>query len=146
MGWLVGRLDGKIAFFTGAARGQGRTHALRFAAEGADTVTVDIRRQIDTVPFPMATPEDLAETGGGGETLGRRIVSAQVDVRDYEALDAALSGVVDKWIDSTSWRRMRASEHSGGSTNSPLRRGGVWSTAIYCVVAHRESRDTRPSG
>ena len=58
----MGVLEGKVAFITGAARGQGRSHAVRLAQEGADIIAVDIAAQIDSVPYPMATPEDLAET------------------------------------------------------------------------------------
>ena len=86
----MGRLEGKVAFITGAARGQGRSHAVRLAEEGADIIAVDIASQIDTVPFPMATPEDLAQTVKEVEALDRRIVASRADVRDYEALKAAL--------------------------------------------------------
>jgi SDR family mycofactocin-dependent oxidoreductase len=86
----MARLDGKVAFITGAARGQGRSHAVRLAEEGADIIAVDIASQIDTVPFPLAGPDDLAETVEEVEALGRRIVAGQVDVRDYDALKAAL--------------------------------------------------------
>ncbi len=58
----MGKLEGKVAFITGAARGQGRSHAIRLAQEGADIIAVDICRQIDSVPYPMSTPDDLAET------------------------------------------------------------------------------------
>jgi (+)-trans-carveol dehydrogenase len=86
----MGRLEGKVAFITGAARGQGRSHAVRLAEEGADIIAVDIAAQIDTVPYPMATPEDLAQTVREVEGLGRRIVASRTDVRDYDALKAAL--------------------------------------------------------
>jgi (+)-trans-carveol dehydrogenase len=86
----MARLEGRVAFITGAARGQGRSHAVRLAEEGADILAVDIASQIDTVPFPMATPGDLAETVEEVEALGRRIVARHVDVRDYDALKAAL--------------------------------------------------------
>jgi (+)-trans-carveol dehydrogenase len=59
---MPGRVEGKVAFITGAARGQGRSHAVRLAQEGADIIAVDICQQIRGVPFPMPTPEDLAET------------------------------------------------------------------------------------
>jgi (+)-trans-carveol dehydrogenase len=62
---MSGRVEGKVAFITGAARGQGRSHAVRLAQEGADILAVDIARQIDSVPYPLATPEDLAETPTG---------------------------------------------------------------------------------
>ena len=87
---MTGRVEGKVAFITGAARGQGRSHAIRLAQEGADIIAVDICRQIDTVPYPMATPDDLAATVKEVEALDRRIVAAQADVRDYGALKGAL--------------------------------------------------------
>ena len=86
----MGKLDGKVAFITGAARGQGRSHAVRLAEEGADVIAVDLCAQIDTVPYPMATPEDLEETTRQVEQLDRRIVARQADVRDGAALQAAL--------------------------------------------------------
>ena len=86
----MARLEGKVAFVTGAARGQGRSHAIRLAEEGADIIAVDIGSQIATVPFPMATPDDLAETVAEVEALDRRIVASQADVRDYDAVKAAL--------------------------------------------------------
>jgi SDR family mycofactocin-dependent oxidoreductase len=85
----MGKLEGKVAFITGAARGQGRSHAIRLAQEGADIVAVDICRQINSVPYPMSTPEDLAETVKEVEALDRRIYTAQADVRDQQALGKA---------------------------------------------------------
>jgi SDR family mycofactocin-dependent oxidoreductase len=87
---MTGRVEGKVAFITGAARGQGRSHALTLAREGADIIAIDIAKQIDSVPYPMATPDDLAETVKQVEALGRRIVAAQADMRDYDALKQAL--------------------------------------------------------
>lgn len=87
---MTGRLEGKVAFITGAARGQGRSHAVRLAQEGADIIAIDIAAQLDTVPYPMATPEDLAETARQVEALDRRIVTAQADVRDFDAVKAAV--------------------------------------------------------
>jgi SDR family mycofactocin-dependent oxidoreductase len=86
----MGRVQGKVALVTGAARGQGRSHALRLAQEGADIIAVDICAQIDSVPYGMSTPSDLAETVRQVEALDRRIVAAQVDVRDFGALKAAI--------------------------------------------------------
>ena len=86
----MARLEGKVAFVTGAARGQGRSHAVRLAEEGADIVAVDIAAQIETVPYSMGTPDDLAETVDAVEALNRRIVASQADVRDYDALKTAL--------------------------------------------------------
>jgi (+)-trans-carveol dehydrogenase len=87
---MAGRVTGKVAFITGAARGQGRSHAIRLAQEGADIIAVDLCGQIGTVPYPMATEADLAETVSEVEALDRRIVATQADVRDYGAVKAAL--------------------------------------------------------
>ena len=90
----MGKLEGKVAFITGAARGQGRSHAIRLAQEGADIIAVDICQQIATVPYPMSTPDDLAETAKQVEALDRRIYTAQADVRDTAALKAAFDAGV----------------------------------------------------
>ena len=83
---MAGRVDGKVAFITGAARGQGRSHAVRLAEEGADIIAVDICRGFEGSPAPPATPEDLAETARLAEKHGGRVVTFVVDVRDAEAL------------------------------------------------------------
>ena len=90
----MARLEGKVAFVTGAARGQGRSHAVRLAQEGADIIAVDIAAQIETVPFPMGTSDDLAATIEEVEALDRRIIASAVDVRDYDALKATLDAGV----------------------------------------------------
>lgn len=82
----MAKLDGKVALITGAARGQGRSHALRLAEEGADIIAVDICEQIESVNYPMSTPEDLDETVTQVEDLDRRIVARQADVRDLTRL------------------------------------------------------------
>jgi (+)-trans-carveol dehydrogenase len=87
---MMGRVEGKVAFITGAARGQGRSHAVRLAQEGADIIAVDICRPFDNSPAPAATTEDLLETAEMVKGLGRRIVIAEVDVRDYESLKSAV--------------------------------------------------------
>jgi (+)-trans-carveol dehydrogenase len=86
----VGRLDGKVAFVTGAARGQGRSHALRMAQEGADIIAIDILDQIGSVKYAMSTRADLDETVRQIEALDRRIVATKADVRDFGELKAAL--------------------------------------------------------
>jgi (+)-trans-carveol dehydrogenase len=91
---MPGKLEGKVAFITGAARGQGRSHAVRLAEEGADIIAVDLCDQVGSVPYPMATPEDLAETAKEVEALDRRIVATQADVRDFDALKQALDAGV----------------------------------------------------
>ena len=87
----MGKLEGKVAFITGAARGQGRSHAIRLAQEGADIIAIDLCEQIVTVPYPMSTLEDLAETAKQVEALDRRIYTAQADVRDEAGLKAAFA-------------------------------------------------------
>jgi SDR family mycofactocin-dependent oxidoreductase len=86
---VVGKLDGKVAFITGAARGQGRSHAIRLAQEGADIIAIDICKQLESVVYPMSTPEDLQQTVKEVEALGRRIVAREADVRNYDELKAA---------------------------------------------------------
>ena len=93
---MAGRVDGKVAFVTGAARGQGRSHAVRLAQEGADVIAVDICRHIENTMEPSSTPADLAETADLIKTLDRRVVTAEVDVRDYDALKAAVDGGVEQ--------------------------------------------------
>jgi SDR family mycofactocin-dependent oxidoreductase len=87
---MAGRVAGKVAFITGAARGQGRAHAVRLAEEGADIIAVDICRDYDTVGYPLATKADLAETVKAVEALDRRIVATVADVRDAGALKTAV--------------------------------------------------------
>jgi SDR family mycofactocin-dependent oxidoreductase len=86
----MGRVEGKVAFITGAARGQGRAEAIRLAGEGADIIAVDICGPVETSVAKPSTPEDLAETVRAVEALDRRIVAAKADVRDFDALNAAL--------------------------------------------------------
>jgi len=90
VGNAEGRVAGKVAFITGAARGQGRSHAIRLAEEGADIIAVDICKDYDTVGYAMATAEDLEETKNFVEKTGRRIVTAQADVRNEAELRSAL--------------------------------------------------------
>src|SRR3954453_6416994 len=92
----MGRFDGKTAFITGAARGQGRSHAVRLASEGADVIAVDRCAGIPTVAYELATPADLAETARLVEAQGRRVGNAQADVRDPDALAAAVRRGVDE--------------------------------------------------
>ena len=91
------RLEGKVAFITGAARGQGRTHAIRLAEEGADIIAVDICDTIDSVPYAMATKDDLAQTVKEVESRGRRIVARTADVRLREQLADAVKAGVDEF-------------------------------------------------
>jgi SDR family mycofactocin-dependent oxidoreductase len=144
----VGRLEGKVAFITGAARGQGRSHAVRFAEEGADIVALDLCGQIDTVLYPMSTPGDMANTVRLVESLGRRIIARQGDTRDgarihevvheglaeFGAIDiavanAGIASVGYLWeLDEKSWREM-----------IDVNLGGTWKTikAVVPVMIER---------
>jgi len=92
----VGQLDGKVAFITGAARGQGRSHAKTLAREGADIVAIDICKPIASSSVHLATPDDLEETVQEVEALDRRIVARQADVRDLAALRSAVADGVEE--------------------------------------------------
>jgi SDR family mycofactocin-dependent oxidoreductase len=86
----MGKLEGKVAFITGAARGQGRSHAIRLAQEGADIIAVDILEDVPGIPYAGATEADLADTVKAVEALDRRIVASKADVRDFRGLKAAV--------------------------------------------------------
>ena len=90
----MGTLDGKVAFITGAARGQGRSHAVTLAESGADVVVVDIDHDIESVFYPLATRHDLDETVLLVEKTGQRALARTVDVRDSTALDAAVADTI----------------------------------------------------
>jgi len=96
-GRVSGPLEGKVAFITGAARGQGRAHAVRLGADGANVIAVDLCEQIASVPYPLATPEDLAATVKLVEDTGARIVARQGDVRDRASLSSALQAGLDEF-------------------------------------------------
>jgi (+)-trans-carveol dehydrogenase len=92
---MTGRVEGKVAFVTGAARNQGRSHALRLAQEGADIIAVDICEPVPSIEmYPPATQEDLAQTAKLIEELDRRVVTTKVDVRDSAGLQAAVDAGV----------------------------------------------------
>lgn len=95
---MAGRVEGKVAFITGAARGQGRSHAVRLAEEGADIIAIDLCAPVESVTknYPLASPEDLQETVAAVEKTGRRIVARQADVRDTAGLEKALQEGIDE--------------------------------------------------
>jgi (+)-trans-carveol dehydrogenase len=93
----MGRVEGKVAFITGVARGQGRSHAIRLAQEGADIIGIDLLDHIAGAPYGPATEDDLAQTVKAVEALGRRIVATKADVRDFASLKTALDGGVDEF-------------------------------------------------
>ena len=87
----MGLLDGRVVFITGGGRGQGRAHAVVSAREGADIVFVDTTKPFDTVPYPHTTADDMAQTVSAVEALDRRVLPIEADVRDQDALDAAVA-------------------------------------------------------
>jgi SDR family mycofactocin-dependent oxidoreductase len=93
----MGTFDGKVVLITGAARGQGRSHAVRFAEEGADIIALDVCHDLDTVPYPLATPSDLAGTVKEVEGLGRRIASFEADTRDYGRMEEVVRDAVSEF-------------------------------------------------
>ncbi|WP_099021740.1 mycofactocin-coupled SDR family oxidoreductase [Mycolicibacterium palauense] len=93
----MGKLDGKVALITGAARGQGRSHALTLAREGADIVAVDLVGQIDSVPYPMSRPDDLSETVKLVEELDRRILAREGDVRNPDSMNTLVADAIDQF-------------------------------------------------
>ena len=87
----MGSLNGKVAFITGAARGQGRAHAVRLASDGADIIALDICADVDSIDYPQSRQEDLDETARLVEKEGRRIVARQADVRDADAVEQVVA-------------------------------------------------------
>jgi (+)-trans-carveol dehydrogenase len=142
---MAGRVDGKVAFITGAARGQGRSHAVRLAEEGADIIAVDVCRAFHDSPAPASTPEDLAETADMVKDLDRRAVTAEVDVRDFDALKAALDSGVDQLgrLDivvanagiGTTGVKLHKMADDGWEETIDVNLGGVWKT-VKAAVPH----------
>jgi (+)-trans-carveol dehydrogenase len=138
----MGRVEGKVAFVTGAARGQGRSHAIRLAQEGADIIAVDLVSQIGSVPYPMSAPEDLAETVREVEKLDRRIVASQADVRDFAALKKAVDDgvaqlgrldIVSANAGIFSFGRMEELDEQEFQDMIDVNLTGVWKTAKAAI-------------
>jgi SDR family mycofactocin-dependent oxidoreductase len=92
----MGQLDGKVAFITGIARGQGRSHALALAEEGADIIGLDLCGELESTAYPGATPEDLEETARLIKQTGRQAVLSQADVRNYDEVKAAFDRGIEQ--------------------------------------------------
>jgi SDR family mycofactocin-dependent oxidoreductase len=129
----VGRVEGKVAFVTGAGRGQGRSHAVRLAEEGADIIAVDLCRQIDSIQYPLATPEDLDETARLIEKTGQGVLTAQADVREASQLRTALENGVAQFgkLDIV----VAQAGVAGMSGNPPLQAWiDVWNTNLIGTI------------
>ena len=142
---MAGRVEGKVAFITGAARGQGRSHAVRLAQEGADIIAIDICAPIEGMAGGPTTPKDLAETADLVKGHNRRIYTAEVDVRDYDAMKAAVDAGVEQ-LGRLDVIVANAGIGNGGATLDKTREsdwqdmidinlGGVWKT-VKAGVPH----------
>jgi SDR family mycofactocin-dependent oxidoreductase len=149
---MTGRLDGKVAFVTGAARGVGRSIAVRLAEEGADVIALDICAPVeDDQQYPGATEDDLDQTAREVEALGRRIVARRADVRDFAAVQATVDdgvaelGRVDVVAANAGSVRMGALTHETGEDEWEEMIGvnltGAWNTARAAIPQMIEQGD-----
>jgi SDR family mycofactocin-dependent oxidoreductase len=147
----TGALDGKVAFVTGAARAQGRAHAVRLASEGADIIALDICAPVcDTILYPPATPEDLAATVDAVEDRGRKILARQADVRDSTALNAVVHDGVEQFgrLDVVvanagvlSWGRLWELSDKQWDTVIDVNLSGTWRTLRAAIPVMIEARN-----
>jgi SDR family mycofactocin-dependent oxidoreductase len=145
----TGALEGRVAFVTGAARGQGRAHAARLAAEGADIIAIDICGPIsDTITYPFPTAEDLAETVRLVEAAGRKVLAREVDIRDLAALQQVMADGVEQFgrLDVVvanagvlSWGRMFEMSEEQWDTVVDVNLNGTWRTIRAAVPAMIEA-------
>lgn len=144
-----GPLEGRVAFITGAARGQGRAHAIRLANDGADIIAIDVCRPIsDTITYPLATSEELAETVGAVEATGRKALAREVDIRDLAALQKVVADGVEQFgrLDIVvanagvlSWGRMHEMSEEQWDTVIDVNLNGTWRTIRAAVPAMIEA-------
>jgi SDR family mycofactocin-dependent oxidoreductase len=144
-----GALDGRVAFVTGAARGQGRAHAARLAAEGADIIAIDICRRIsDTITYPAPTSDDLAETVRLVEAAGRKVLAREVDIRDLAALQLVVADGIEQFgrldvlvanAGVLSWGRMFEMSEEQWDTVIDVNLNGTWRTVRAAVPAMIEA-------
>ena len=145
----MGMLDGKVAFVTGAARGQGRSHALRLAEEGANIIAIDLCGQIDTVPYQLGTTDDLEQTTKAVERLGRTIVARTADVRDASGLEKVVSeatgvlGPIDIVVANAGIAAAGAKDPDSDEVFRDIvdvNLIGVWNTVIAAAPSMRAAR------
>jgi SDR family mycofactocin-dependent oxidoreductase len=144
-----GPLEGRVAFITGSARGQGRAHAIRLASEGADIIAVDVCGPIsETITYPLATPEELAETVRAVEATGRKVLAREVDVRDLAALQQVVADGVEQFgrldilvanAGVLSWGRIWEMSEEQWDTVIDVNLNGTWRTVRAVVPAMIEA-------
>jgi SDR family mycofactocin-dependent oxidoreductase len=146
---MAGALEGRVAYITGAARGQGRAHAVRLASEGADIVAIDVCGPItDTVTYPMPTSEDLAETVRLVEATGRKVLAREVDIRDLAAQQQVIADAVEQFgrLDIVvanagilSWGRLFEMSEEQWDSVIDVNLNGTWRTIRAAVPAMIEA-------
>jgi SDR family mycofactocin-dependent oxidoreductase len=146
---MAGTLEGRVAFVTGAARGQGRAHAVRLAAEGADVVAIDVCGPIsDTITYPAATSEELAETARQVEGTGRKVLAREVDIRDLAAQQQVVADAIEQFgrLDVVvanagvlSWGRMFEMSEEQWDSVIDVNLNGTWRTLRAAVPAMIEA-------
>lgn len=146
---MAATLEGRVAFVTGAARGQGRAHAIRLASEGADIVAVDVCGPVsDTITYPSATSEDLAETASAVEATGRKVLAREVDIRDLAAQQQVVADTIEQFgrLDVVvanagvlSWGRMFEMSEDQWDTVIDVNLNGTWRTLRATVPAMIEA-------
>jgi SDR family mycofactocin-dependent oxidoreductase len=146
---MAGTLDGRVAFITGAARGQGRAHAVRLAAEGADIVAIDICGPVsDTITYPAATSEELADTVRQVEAAGRKVLAREVDIRDLAAQQQVVADTIEQFgrLDIVvanagilSWGRMFEMSEEQWDSVIEVNLNGTWRTVRAAVPAMIEA-------
>ena len=144
-----GTLEGRVAFITGAARGQGRAHAIRLAGEGANIIAIDICGPIsDTITYPLATSDELAETVQAVEATGRKVLAREVDIRDLPALQQVVADGVEQFgrLDVVvanagvlSWGRTFEMSEEQWDTVIDVNLNGTWRTIRAAVPAMIEA-------
>jgi SDR family mycofactocin-dependent oxidoreductase len=144
-----GPLEGRVAFITGAARGQGRAHAIRLANEGADIIAIDVCGPIsETITYPLGTPEELAETVRAVEATGRKVLAREVDIRDLAALQQVVADGIEQFgrLDIVvanagvlSWGRMFEMTEEQWDTVIDVNLNGTWRTIRAAVPAMIEA-------
>ena len=144
-----GPLEGRVAFITGAARGQGRAHAIRLANDGADIIAVDICRPVsDTITYPLATSDELTDTVRAVEATGRKVLAREVDIRDLDALQKVVADGVEQFgrldilvanAGVLSWGRLFEMSEEQWDTVVDINLNGTWKTIRAAVPAMIEA-------